>query len=504
MAQRKWTRSGKIDGGARRRYPGEQTRVTSESRRSQLPEPSRVNAVLLQLEVQGLVVGSEKPRRLALVPTGDLEDPADRLLLGVRCGGLGDLPQRGADGRRLSAECGRRSLRRRVDGEDREGLRLDHIRSEEDRPANDVPELPHIPRPGAAQKDLSRRLRDFAARAAELHAGFGEKLVRQVEDVIALSEGRQGDPEFVQTVIDILAEPASPYLSLEGDIGGGDDPRGHADRLLAAERLDLSFLQRTQELRLCGEGKVDDLIEEKASARRQLELPVLSLMRPRERALLVAEELRLDQGVRYRAAVDSDKRLLASSTQLMNRASDELLASARLALDENSQRGVGHLLDLLDNLPHLAVRAHQKPQRALDDLVRLPQFARALLDDGLELVEVTLQRQLLFLDPATQRAHLDRSAQRRDEVIPVDGLLDEVVGPGSEGVHHQVVLAVPGDHQGGGVGPVRPDLGQQLETVHSWHLDVRDDRVIVPSGDPVECRRPRVSRLHRQHGHSEP
>src|SRR3989442_14442123 len=135
-----------------------------------------------------------------------------------------------------------------------------------------------------------------------------------------------------------------------------------------------------------------------ASARRQLELPVLSLMRPRERALLVAEELRLDQGVRDRAAVDSDKRLLASSTQLMNRASDELLASARLALDENSQRGVGHLLDLLDDLLHLPVRAHQKPQRALDDLVRLTQFARALLDDGLEFVEVALQRQLLFLD----------------------------------------------------------------------------------------------------------
>src|SRR5207245_2331972 len=139
----------------RRRYPGERTRVTSESRRSQLPEPSRVNAVLLHLKIEGLVVGSEKPRRLALVATGDLEDPADRLLLGVRCGGLGDLPQRGVDGRRLSAECGRRGLRRRVDGEDREVLRLDHIRSEQNGPANDVPELPHIPRPVVAQKDPS-------------------------------------------------------------------------------------------------------------------------------------------------------------------------------------------------------------------------------------------------------------------------------------------------------------------------------------------------------------
>src|SRR2546428_13916421 len=117
-----------------------------------------------------------------------------------------------------------------------------------------------------------------------------------MEDVFSLPEGRQGDPEFVQAVVDILAEPASPHRSLERDIGGGDDPRGHSHRPLAAERLDLSFLQCTQELRLRGERQVDNLIEKKASALCQLELPLLSLMCPRERALVVAEELQLDPG----------------------------------------------------------------------------------------------------------------------------------------------------------------------------------------------------------------
>jgi hypothetical protein len=56
----------------RRRNPGEQTRVTSESRRRQLPERPSVNAVLHHLEVQGLVVGLEQPRRRALVPPSDL------------------------------------------------------------------------------------------------------------------------------------------------------------------------------------------------------------------------------------------------------------------------------------------------------------------------------------------------------------------------------------------------------------------------------------------------
>src|SRR5438552_508805 len=175
-------------------------------------------------------------------------------------------------------------------------------------------------------------------------------------------------------------------------------------------------------------------------------------MRPRERALLIAEELRLDQGVRDRAAVAGDKRLLASGTQLMDGASYELLARAGFSLDENRERGLGHLLDLPDDLLHLPARAHHPPERALDHFAGLPQLARALLDDGLQVGEVALQRELLFLTPPSQRAGLNRPAQRRDEVIPVDRLLDEVVRPGAQRMHHQIVLAVPRDHQRGGVG----------------------------------------------------
>src|SRR2546428_7014699 len=128
--------------------------VLQQTRLSKLSELPCKYAVLLHLDVQGRVGGSQEPRRLALVPTGDLEGPADRLLLGIRRGPLGDFPQRGPDRRRLSAECSLRGRRRRVDGENREVLRLNHIRSKENGPANDVPELPHVPRPVVAQKDL--------------------------------------------------------------------------------------------------------------------------------------------------------------------------------------------------------------------------------------------------------------------------------------------------------------------------------------------------------------
>src|SRR5438874_12582861 len=91
----------------RRRRPGEQTRVTNESGRAELPEQPGVDAVLFHLDVQRFVVGSEEPRRLALVATGDLEDAADRVLLGVRRGRVGGLLQRATVKRQLFAEGGR-------------------------------------------------------------------------------------------------------------------------------------------------------------------------------------------------------------------------------------------------------------------------------------------------------------------------------------------------------------------------------------------------------------
>src|SRR5207247_5254937 len=147
----------------------------------------------------------------------------------------------------------------------------------------------------------------------------------------------------------------------------------------------LPLLQRTQQLPLSRKRKVDDLVEEKASALGKRKQPLLALMGPGERALLIAEELRLDEGVRDGPAVHRDKWLLAPGAQLMDRPCHDFLAGAGFALDENGERGVGHLLDLLDDLLHLPARAHQPSQR-----------------------------QLLLLRLTAELAHLDGPAQRGD------------------------------------------------------------------------------------------
>src|SRR5437879_6638980 len=107
--------------------------------------------------MQGFVVGSQEPSRLALVPQGDLEGPA-----------------------------------------------------------NDVAEFAHVPRPGVAQKDFSCPFRDLAAGPPELHVGFHQKTVRQVEDVVSLSEGWQGDQEFVQAIAS-TSNFVGPYTNRDGE-----------------------------------------------------------------------------------------------------------------------------------------------------------------------------------------------------------------------------------------------------------------------------------------------
>src|SRR5438093_675997 len=124
-------------------------------RGQRLPELRGVDAVLLHLEVQRLVVHPEEPRRLAFVPSGGLQGQADRLPFGVRRGCPGELLQGGASWRWLCVTFG--DGRRLLDGEEGEVLGLNHIRSQEAGPPNDVPELPHVPRPLVAQQDLSRR-----------------------------------------------------------------------------------------------------------------------------------------------------------------------------------------------------------------------------------------------------------------------------------------------------------------------------------------------------------
>ena len=107
----------------------------------------------------------------------------------------------------------------------------------------------------------------------------------------------------------------------------------------AADGADLLFLQHAQELHLQAHRHVADLVEQQRAAVRGLEQALVGAVRARERAFLVTEELRLEQVLGHRAAVDRDERALLARARAMDRARHELLAGARFARDQHARVG---------------------------------------------------------------------------------------------------------------------------------------------------------------------
>src|SRR2546422_1033779 len=91
-----------------------------------------------------------------------------------------------------------------------------------------------------------------------------------------------------------------------------DDPHVDIDHGVAADPGEAEVLKDMQKLGLEGEGKIGDLVEVDRPFVRVLELPGLTAVRSSERALLVAEQLRLQKFAGNRRAVDLDERAVAT------------------------------------------------------------------------------------------------------------------------------------------------------------------------------------------------
>src|SRR5205814_839634 len=118
----------------------------------------------------------------------------------------------------------------------------------------------------------------------------------------------------------ILAERSRRHRGLEVTVGRGDYARVGTARIVAADRLVLPFLQDAQELHLQGGRDIADLVEKNGAAVRLLEETGLVGYGAGERAFHVAEQLRLQQVLRKRAAVHRDELLIAAGAVLVNAA----------------------------------------------------------------------------------------------------------------------------------------------------------------------------------------
>jgi hypothetical protein len=165
-----------------------------------------------------------------------------------------------------------------------------------------------------------------------------------------------------------------------------------------------------------------DLVQEDRAAVGQLEPSGLALVRAGEGAALVAEELGLQQFARHRRAVHLDEGGAAPRGVSVDRVSDDLLAHAGLAADEDGDVGPRGLLD--DGLDLAHRRTHQEGQL------------------GLQAVVAGLERRRRALGTWATGGRADRRLQIAGGV----GAAHDVVGAGLDRLHDLPAVAAVGDH----------------------------------------------------------
>ena len=136
-------------------------------------------------------------------------------------------------------------------------------------------------------------------------------------------------------MIEVLAKPVIADGAPEVCIGGADQPNVGGLPSSATQAADGALLDSGEELGLQGVGEQGDLVEEEDATVGSLEETGLGTAGIGEGAALEAEQLGFEQGLRDCSAVDVHEGTLPARARAMEDASDQALAGAGLALEEN-------------------------------------------------------------------------------------------------------------------------------------------------------------------------
>src|SRR5690606_3823027 len=154
-----------------------------------------------------------------------------------------------------------------------------------------------------------------------------QEVIHQQRDVFpAFAQARNLDGVNVEPVEQVLTKTAGLDLVAQLYVGGSDQPHINADGFVAADPLDLAFLQGPEALALGVKTEGGDLIEEQRAAVGALEAPGAAAVGAGVGALFAAGEFGLDQAPRPRGADEADQRAMAARAVSVQVLGKELLA----------------------------------------------------------------------------------------------------------------------------------------------------------------------------------
>ena len=191
------------------------------------------------------------------------------------------------------------------------------------------------------------------------------------------------------------------------------------------------------------------------------------------RALLVAEELGLEQVLLQRRAVHLDEGARRAVRVVVNRPRDELLARARFAADEHGRIAARHLLHDAEHVLKRAARAH----------------------DAVEVIEVLLLvAQVLHL--VLEMAELDRLFDLELHFLDLERFLNEVERADLHRFHGRVDRPEGRHEDDRGVRLDRPRRAEDVHAVGAAHAQVRQHDVELAVLQPFDRGRPVAGLLH--------
>jgi len=194
-----------------------------------------------------------------------------------------------------------------------------------------VLELAHVARPLVAAQRLrggARKSRQVAVVARGI--SLKEVLGQERDIVAAIAQRRDRHRDDVEAIVEILAEAPLPHGGAQVLIGGGHQAQVHLQGP-PAEPLDLPLLQHAQQLHLDVRRDLPDLVEKQRAPVGLDEPPVVALGRASEGPLFVPEQLRLEDRLRQRGAVDRHERAAGARRAVVDGTRQQLLAGPRFA-----------------------------------------------------------------------------------------------------------------------------------------------------------------------------
>ena len=258
----------------------------------------------------------------------------------------------------------------------------------------------------------------------QLVTDLAQQMVGEVRNVAPpVPERRDGDLYDPQPKVEILAKRIAPHQLLERPVRRRNDARPCCSRLLRAHGIELTAFQHPQELGLEIGAHVADLVQEHRSRSGDLEIPLPRRDRAGKGPAHVTEQLRLEQRLRERRAVDCHERLTRLRRVVVDRARDALLSRPRFASDQYRGAIRRQHTDQLVDLDHRRIAPHQ----VLEGV-----WCRRFRGQ--------------VLRPTAELALAEAPVHQQIDVIQIQWLHQVVVRPGLHGAHRGLHILEGRDH----------------------------------------------------------